>query len=238
MARPASVSNRRPSSSLRRWLRRLVLGFAVLSVLTTILLRFVPPPVTPLMVIRGLEGMAAGKGFVIRKNWQPLNRISPAMVRAVIAAEDQKFVHHFGFDVDSISKAYVNNRDGGRRKGGSTITQQTAKNIFLWPGGSYLRKGIEAYFTLLLELFWNKERIIEVYLNIAELGPGVYGVESAARIYYHTSARRLTARQAAMLAAILPAPRQWSPARPTGYLVHRQRWILQQMRNLGPLSLN
>jgi len=120
------------------------------------------------------------------------------MVRAVIAAEDQKFVHHFGFDVDSISKAYVNNRDGGRRKGGSTITQQTAKNIFLWPGGSYLRKGIEAYFTLLLELFWNKERIIEVYLNIAELGPGVYGVESAARIYYHTSARRLTARQAAM----------------------------------------
>jgi monofunctional biosynthetic peptidoglycan transglycosylase len=182
--------------------------------------------------------MVAGKGFIIRKQWQPLTTISPAMIRAVTAAEDQKFLHHFGFDFDAISKAYANNRDGGRRRGGSTITQQTAKNVFLWPGGSYLRKGVEAYFTVLLELCWSKERIMEVYLNVAEFGPGVYGVESAARIYYQTTARQLTARQAAMLAAILPSPRQWNPARPTAYLVHRQRWILQQMHNIGPLPLH
>lgn len=236
MAQPASVSSHRPSpSAWGRWLRRLVLGFAALSVATTLLLRFVPPPPTPLMVIRGIQGLAGGQGFVLRRQWQPLANISPALVRAVIAAEDQKFLDHFGFDLDAISKAYENNREGGRRRGGSTISQQTAKNVFLWPGGSYLRKGIEAYFTLLLELCWSKERIIEVYLNVAEFGPGVYGAESAARTYYRTSAKRLTARQAAMLAAILPSPLRWSPARPTGYLLHRQRWILQQMRNIGPL---
>lgn len=238
MVRPAPVSSRRRPSGWRRWTRLLILGFAALTLLSTLLLRVVPPPATPLMVIRGLQGMAAGKGFIIRKQWQPLATISPAMIRAVIAAEDQKFLHHFGFDFDAISKAYANNRDGGRRRGGSTITQQTAKNVFLWPGGSYLRKGVEAYFTVLLELCWSKERIMEVYLNVAEFGPGVYGVESAARIYYQTTARQLTARQAAMLAAILPSPRQWNPARPTAYLVHRQRWILQQMHNIGPLPLH
>lgn len=238
MVRPAPVSSRRRPSGWRRWTRLLILGFAALTLLSTLLLRVVPPPATPLMVIRGLQGMVAGKGFIIRKQWQPLTTISPAMVRAVTAAEDQKFLHHFGFDFDAISKAYANNRDGGRRRGGSTITQQTAKNVFLWPGGSYLRKGVEAYFTVLLELCWSKERIMEVYLNVAEFGPGVYGVESAARIYYQTTARQLTARQAAMLAAILPSPRQWNPARPTAYLVHRQRWILQQMHNIGPLPLH
>lgn len=238
MVRPAPVSSRRRPSGWRRWTRLLILGFAALTLLSTLLLRVVPPPATPLMVIRGLQGMVAGKGFIIRKQWQPLTTISPAMIRAVTAAEDQKFLHHFGFDFDAISKAYANNRDGGRRRGGSTITQQTAKNVFLWPGGSYLRKGVEAYFTVLLELCWSKERIMEVYLNVAEFGPGVYGVESAARIYYQTTARQLTARQAAMLAAILPSPRQWNPARPTAYLVHRQRWILQQMHNIGPLPLH
>ncbi|MBB5346877.1 monofunctional biosynthetic peptidoglycan transglycosylase [Desulfoprunum benzoelyticum] len=235
MARSVPVSSRRRPAAWRRWLRRLVLGFAVLSVVSTIILRVVPPPATPLMMIRGIQGMATGQGFIIRKQWQPLERISPAMVRAVIAAEDQKFLDHSGFDFNAISKAYENNRTGGRQKGGSTITQQTAKNVFLWPGGSYLRKGVEAYFTLLLELCWSKERIIEVYLNVAEFGPGVYGVESAARTYYRTSARRLTNRQAAMLTAILPAPLRWNPARPTGYLMQRQRWILQQMRHIGPL---
>lgn len=238
MARPAPVPKNRPSPAWKKWAIRIVLGFAVLSVLSTLVLRIVPPPATPLMMIRGIQGMASGQGFVIRKKWQPLASISPAMIRAVIAAEDQKFPHHFGFDFDAMSKAYINNRDGGRQRGGSTITQQTAKNVFLWPGGSYLRKGVEAYFTLLLELCWSKERIIEVYLNVAEFGPGVYGVESAARTYYHTSARQLTARQAAMLAAILPSPLHWSPARPTGYVAHRQRWILQQMRNIGPIPLN
>lgn len=238
MTPPPPGSGRRRPAAWRRWLGRAVLGLAVLSLAATLLLRFVPPPPTPLMVIRGIQAMAAGQGFVLRRQWQPLANISPALVRAVIAAEDQKFLTHFGFDLDAISKAYVNNREGGRRRGGSTITQQTAKNVFLWPGGSYLRKGVEAYFTLLLEACWSKERIIEVYLNVAEFGPGVYGAESAARTYFRTSAKRLTARQAAMLAAILPSPLQWSPARPTGYLRHRQRWILQQMRQIGPLPLN
>ena len=190
------------------------------------------------MVIRGIQGMSNGTGFVIRKRWQPLENISPAMVRAVIAAEDQKFLRHSGFDLQAISKAYAGNRAGKKQKGASTISQQTAKNVFLWPASSYLRKAIEVYFTLLLELLWDKERIIEVYLNVAEFGPGIYGVESAARIYYGKSARQLTAREAAMLAAILPSPRRWNAARPTAYLLQRRQWIMRQMRNVGPIDLN
>lgn len=217
---------------------RLLFGFIILSVSSTLLFRFIPPPITPLMVIREAQGVAEGKRFGLRHEWQPLKNISPAMIRAVIAAEDQKFPRHFGFDFDAMTKAYAHNRDGGRQRGGSTISQQTAKNIFLWPGGSYLRKGIEAYFTVLLELLWDKERIIETYLNVAEFGSGIYGVESAARMYYHTSAKNLNVRQAAMLAAVLPAPRRLNPTRPTMYLAQRQRWILQQMRNAGPLRLD
>jgi monofunctional biosynthetic peptidoglycan transglycosylase len=217
---------------------RLLFGFVILSVSSTLLFRFIPPPITPLMVIRAAQGIAEGKRSTLLYNWQPLENISPAMVRAVIAAEDQKFPRHFGFDFDAMTKAYAHNRDGGRQRGGSTISQQTAKNIFLWPGGSYLRKGIEAYFTVLLELLWDKERIIETYLNVAEFGPGIYGVESAARRYYHTSAKNLNTRQATMLAAILPSPLRLSPTRPTAYLAQRQRWILQQMRNAAPLRLD
>lgn len=221
-----------------KWLLRLGLAFVFLSFSSTLLFRYIHPPITPLMIIRGVESLAEGNGFAARSRWQELREISPWMVRAVIAAEDQKFTHHYGFDFTAMMQAFAHNREGGRIRGGSTISQQTAKNVFLWPGGSYLRKGIEAYFTVLLELLWNKERIIETYLNIAEFGPGIYGVESAARKYYRTSAKELTARQAAMLAAILPAPRRLTPARPTPYLVQRQRWILQQMRNAGPVSLN
>jgi monofunctional glycosyltransferase len=222
----------------KKWAGRFILWFVALTLVSTLLLRFVPPPLTPLMVIRGLEGMSNGTGFVIRKHWQPLGNISPAMVRAVIAAEDQKFLRHSGFDLQAISKAYADNRAGKKQKGASTISQQTAKNVFLWPASSYLRKGIEVYFTLLLELLWDKERIIEVYLNVAEFGPGIYGVESAARIYYGKAAGQLTAREAAMLAAVLPAPRLWNAARPTAYLLQRRQWIMRQMRNVGPIDLN
>ena len=217
MVRPAPVSSRRRPSGWRRWTRLLILGFAALTLLSTLLLRVVPPPATPLMVIRGLQGMVAGKGFIIRKQWQPLTTISPAMVRAVTAAEDQKFLHHFGFDFDAISKAYANNRDGGRRRGGSTITQQTAKNVFLWPGGSYLRKGVEAYFTVLLELCWSKERIMEVYLNVAETGIGTYGVEAGAQRYFKHSAARLSRIEAARIAAALPAPKRREVVAPGGF---------------------
>jgi monofunctional biosynthetic peptidoglycan transglycosylase len=222
----------------KRWASRFILWLVALTLVSTFLLRFVPPPLTPLMVIRGIQGMTNGSGFVIRKRWQPLKNISPAMVQAVIAAEDQKFLRHSGFDLQAISKAYAGNRAGKKQKGASTISQQTAKNVFLWPASSYFRKAIEVYFTLLLELLWDKERIIEVYLNVAEFGPGIYGVESAARIYYGKSARQLTAREAAMLAAVLPAPRRWNAARPTPYLLQRRQWIMRQMRNVGPIDLN
>lgn len=222
----------------KRWAGRILLWFVALTLASTFLLRFVPPPLTPLMVIRGIEGMSNGTGFVIRKRWQPLGNISPSMVRAVIAAEDQKFLRHSGFDLQAISKAYAGNRAGKKQKGASTISQQTAKNVFLWPASSYFRKAIEVYFTLIIELLWDKERIIEVYLNVAEFGPGIYGVESAARIYYGKTARQLTTREAAMLAAILPAPRRWNAARPTAYLLQRRQWIMRQMRNVGPIDLN
>lgn len=238
MRYPARHSQSRRPVPVKQWLMRLLFGFIIMSVCSTLLFRFIPPPITPLMVIREAHGISKGKRLALHQNWQPLENISQTMVQAVIAAEDQKFPRHFGFDFDAMTKAYAHNRDGGRQRGGSTISQQTAKNIFLWPGGSYLRKGIEAYFTVLLELFWDKERIIETYLNVAEFGPGIYGVESAARTYYHTSAKNLNARQAAMLAAVLPAPLRLSPTRPTTYLGQRQRWILQQMRNAGPLRLD
>lgn len=231
-------SKRRQPSPARQWLVRLALAFVLLSFSSTLLFRYIPPPITPLMVIRGVESLAAGKGFISQYRWQALNDISPWLIRAVIAAEDQKFAHHCGFDFTAMAQAFAHNSKGGRLRGGSTISQQTAKNIFLWPGGSYPRKCLEAYFTVLLEILWDKERIIETYLNIAEFGPGIYGVESAARIYFRTSARKLTARQAAMLAAVLPAPRRFTPASPTAYLVQRQGWILQQMRNTGPVTLD
>lgn len=220
------------------WLRRFFFSFFLISIASALILRFVPPPLTPLMVIRGIQGMSEGRGFVIRKQWQPLERISPLLIQAVIASEDQKFPNHFGFDLQAISKAYSNNLIGKRQKGASTISQQTAKNVFLWPTSSYLRKAIEVYFTLLIESVWSKERIIEVYLNVAEFGPGVYGAEQAAQMYFHKSALGLTSREAAMLAAILPAPRRWDAAHPTTYLLQRRRWIMQQMRNVGPIDLN
>lgn len=225
-------------ASWRKWLIRFLGGFILISVVSALVMRFVPPPLTPLMVIRGIQGMAQGKGFAIRKDWQPLERISPFLVRAVIAAEDQKFLSHSGFDLDAISKAYADNKKGKRQKGGSTISQQTAKNVFLWPTSSYFRKAIEVYFTVLIELIWSKERIIEVYLNVAEFGPGLYGAEEAARTYFHKPAKALSRREAALLAAVLPSPRRWNAARPTGYLLHRRQWIVRQMQNLGPLPLH
>ena len=185
-----------------------------------------------------MEGLIAGKGFAIKKQWQPLQRISPYLIQAVIASEDQKFLSHSGFDLEAIAKAYTSNNKGRKLRGASTISQQTAKNLFLWPTSSYLRKAIEVYFTLLLELVWDKERIMEVYLNVAEFGPEIYGAEEASRTFFHTHADKLTTREAAMLAAVLPAPRRWNAAHPTAYLLQRRRWIMQQMRTIGPIDLD
>ncbi len=184
----------------------------MLSLAWVLLYRFVEPPGTPLMLLRKFDERYTG---AIRQRWVPLSRISPNAIRAVIAAEDARFCEHNGFDFAQIEKAIRKNRRGGRLRGASTITQQTAKNLFLWPGRNYVRKGLEAWFAVLLELFWSKDRIIEVYLNIVELGDGIYGIEAAARRYYGRSARRLTPSQAAHLAAVLPNAWVFSPVDPS-----------------------
>jgi monofunctional biosynthetic peptidoglycan transglycosylase len=177
--------------------------------------RFVPPPVTYLMVQRVFEG----RGF--DRRWTPIEKISPALVRAVIAAEDARFCEHKGFDFEAIEKAMAANASGKKLRGGSTISQQTAKNVFLWPGRDWVRKGLEAWFTVLIEVGWGKERIMEVYLNSIEWGPGVYGAEAAAQRNFKVPASKLNAAQAARLAAIVPKPLSWKAAKPGPYMKRR-----------------
>lgn len=184
-------------------------------VLTTVVYRFVPPPITWLMIQRMVEG----QGF--RREWVPLEEISPRLVRTLIAAEDARFCEHKGFDFTAIEKAMASNAKGRNLRGGSTISQQTAKNVFLWPQRSWVRKGLEAYFTVLIEVIWGKERIMEVYLNTIEWGPGIYGAEAAAQKNFGVSAKNLTAAQAARLAAIVPSPLKWRAAAPGPYVQRR-----------------
>jgi monofunctional biosynthetic peptidoglycan transglycosylase len=214
---------------LLRWIVRLILLFVLLSVVLTLLYRWVNVPVTPLMVIRYLDP-DVGR---IRKEWVPLERISDYMVLAVVVHEDQNFLEHQGFDLKAIQKAIEHNKKAKRKRGASTISQQTAKNVFLWPQRSWLRKGLEVWFTFLIELFWSKQRIMEVYLNVIETGRGLYGVEAAAQTYFGKPAARLTPEEAALIAAVLPAPLRYSVTEPGPYMRARQRWILQQMRLWG-----
>jgi len=205
-------------------LRRLIVWFLVIAVLfpvaLTALYRFAPPPITFLMIERLFEGHG------LHREWRPLSEMSPALPRAVIAAEDQRFCEHNGFDFDAIEKAMAHNeRRPNRIRGGSTISQQTAKNVFLWPQRSYVRKGLEAYFTVLIETLWGKRRIMEVYLNTVEWGPGLYGAEAAARRNFGVGADRLSPAQAARLAAILPSPLKWRAAAPGPYVQRRSRKI-------------
>ncbi len=205
-----------------------------LSVVMVICLRWVPPPTSAFMIIRHIDNLFAGENNIdIRYDWVRLSSVSSQVPLAVIAAEDQKFPHHFGFDLKSISKAMEYNKKGRRLRGASTITQQTAKNLFLWSGRSYLRKGLEAYFTVLLEIFWSKERILEVYINIAEFGNGIYGVSAAAENFFEKRPSRLSRRDAAWLAAVLPNPRQMNVRKPSFHVKERKRWIEGQMEQLG-----
>ncbi|MFL0683701.1 monofunctional biosynthetic peptidoglycan transglycosylase [Algoriphagus aquaeductus] len=225
-----------------RWIGRVILKvtlwFFGISIGLVILYRFVPVPVTPLMVIRLAEqAFDSKKEMRLYKDWVSIEKMSRHAPQAVVAAEDQKFMDHRGFDFEAMEKAWENNKKGKRIKGASTITQQTVKNVFLWPSRSYVRKGLEAYFTVLVELLWSKERILEVYLNVIEMGEGVYGIEAAAQTYFNKSASKLSQSQAALIAAVLPNPRRWSPARPTGYIRGRQAWIMRQMNNLAPLGV-
>ncbi|MDB5271939.1 MAG: mtgA [Chitinophagaceae bacterium] len=212
--------------------------FFIGSILSVIVFRFVPIPVTPLMLIRVCEKWVDGKPARLVKDWESMDHLSPNLPLAVIASEDQKFTEHWGFDVAAIVKAYKSNQRKRKKTihGASTISQQVAKNVFLWPGRSYIRKGLEVYFTFLIEVFWSKERIIEVYLNVAELGDDTYGAEAASRKYFKCSAAKLNKDQAAWLACILPNPRKYSPLRPTAYLQQRHAWIVRNMNNLGKVE--
>lgn len=220
-----------------RWFKKAVLIFLIASMVSVIIFRFVPIPLTPLMLIRAISQVIDGKDIVVKKDWEEISNISKALPLAVIAAEDQLFLSHHGFDFQSIEKAWESNGKKRKIRGASTISQQVAKNVFLWPGRSYVRKAFEAYFTVLIELFWSKERIMEVYLNVAEMGDGVYGMEAASLKYFKKSSIKITSGQAALLAAVLPNPRRWSPAAPTPYIRKRQAWILRNMNNLGKVEL-
>ncbi|MFI5219082.1 MAG: monofunctional biosynthetic peptidoglycan transglycosylase [Bacteroidia bacterium] len=212
---------------------KIVLWFFILSITTVIIYRFVPPPITPLMIQRCLEqAFDKKKKVTLNKDWVSLDKISPSLPLAVITAEDQKFAEHFGFDIEAIQKAqkYNDRHKGKRVKGASTISQQTAKNVFLFPSRSWVRKGFEVYFTFLIEVFWSKKRIIEIYLNEIEMGPGIYGAEAAAQHYFGKPAKKLTNSESALIAACLPNPIRWSPAKPTVYIKKKQGWILHHMR--------
>lgn len=221
---------------LRKLLGRIVLYFLLVTVLWVLVYRFINPPITLLMVIRNIERKADGKSFRTDKEWVNLDDLSENIKRAAIAGEDQLFMRHAGFDMKAISRAYSANKDGGKVSGGSTISQQTAKNVFLWPGRSWIRKGFEAYFTLLIELLWGKQRILEVYLNVIEMGDGIYGAEAAAQAYYGKSCSTLKRSQAAMIVACFPNPLRWTPLHPTRFIRHRQYLIMQNIRRMGPLK--
>ncbi|WP_192035200.1 monofunctional biosynthetic peptidoglycan transglycosylase [Halomonas sp. YLGW01] len=211
-------------------------GFVAVSLLVVVLFRAVPVFGSMVMVERKLESWISGEPIDIDQRWRPWAELSGHAKVAVIAAEDQRFPEHHGFDLEQIRRAIESSRNGGGLRGASTISQQTAKNLFLWTGRNWLRKGLEAWFTLLIEGLWPKERILEVYLNIVEWDRGVFGLEAAAQHYFGVSAARLDAHQASRLAAILPNPREWSASRPGPYIERRSHWIRQQMQNLGGVA--
>lgn len=229
------MTSRRPFAA--RLLRSIVLiavAWLALSWLVVLVLRFVPPWTSAVMMERQLGALIHGeKDFHLQHHWAPWSQVSPYVPLAMVAGEDQKFPFHHGFDFDSIQDAVDAADEGRRLRGASTISQQTAKNLFLWNGRSFVRKGLEAYFTVLIELTWPKQRILEVYMNVAELGDGIYGVGAASDAFFHVPPARLSAAQAARLAAVLPSPRRFHADRPTAYVQSRANWIQQQMAQLG-----
>ena len=218
---------RGPIRNIRSMTLRIAAVIILAPILVILLFRWAPLPTSAFILRQRLSGVA------VDYRWVPLERMSPHAALAVVASEDQNFFNHWGIDFKAISDAMEDNRRRHRPRGASTISQQVAKNLFLWPNASYLRKGLEVYFTGLIELLWPKERVLEVYLNIAELGPGIFGQEAAAQRYFHKPPIRLTQRQAATLAAVLPAPKKMSVSRPSEYVSHRTEEILEQMDLLG-----
>ena len=221
-----------------RFLLKIIIWFFVISIGLVVLFKWVPIPITPLMVIRTIQQTTNGEEVVWKHNWVSIDNISKNLQLAVICTEDQNFLNHHGFDMDAIEKAIEYNKKGKRTRGASTISQQTAKNVFLWPHRSWFRKGLETYFTFLIELIWSKERIMEVYLNSIEMGKGVYGAEAAAQHWFKRSAANLRQQEAAAIAAILPNPLRYRANPATNYIQSRKNWITRQMRFFGPLNYN
>ncbi|WP_462375103.1 monofunctional biosynthetic peptidoglycan transglycosylase [Segatella buccae] len=215
---------------LLRIVRWILVGFFVSTILAVVCLRFIPVFITPLMVIRCVEQVGGGESIKMHHHWVPMEEISRHMPVAVMASEDQRFLKHHGFDYNAIEKAAIHNMKGGKRHGASTISQQTAKNVFLWPGRSWIRKGFEVYFTFLIEMMWSKQRIMEVYLNSIEMGDGIYGVDAVAEYHFNTTASQLSRNQCALIAATLPNPRRFNSAAPGEYMRKRQRQIEHEMR--------
>jgi monofunctional glycosyltransferase len=229
------MTPRRPLAvRLLRCLLLLLLAWLAVSWLAVLVLRFVPPWTSAVIMERQIGALIHGENdFHLRHRWVPWSQVSPNVPLAMVAGEDQKFPFHHGFDFDSIQNAVDAADEGRRLRGASTISQQTAKNLFLWNGRSFVRKGLEAYFTVLIELTWPKQRILEVYMNVAELGDGIYGVGAASDAFFHVPPAQLSTAQAARLAAVLPSPRRFHADHPSAYVQGRANWIQQQMGQLG-----
>lgn len=221
---------------LKRFVFKLMLWFFAISLFFVVVFKFIPVPFTPLMAVRAVEHSMDGKDMVCSHDWVPLEDISMNLQKAVVASEDGMFLKHNGFDFRAMNKALDGNLKGKKLKGGSTISQQTAKNVFLWQGRSYVRKALEAYFTVLIELIWGKERIMEVYLNSIEMGDGVYGAEAASKHWFHKSAKNLTKYEAASIAAILPNPRKYRAIGSSAYVERRKNKTIRVMRHVGRLE--
>jgi len=212
----------------------ILLYFMIITIGWVLLLRFINPPITWLMLQRGMEQKLEGKDWKLEKKWVNYENLSDNLKKAAIAGEDAHFMCHAGFDIEAIQTAYEKNQAGKPIRGGSTISQQTAKNVFLWPGRSWLRKGFETYFTMLIEMLWGKKRILEVYLNVIETGDGLYGAYAATKTYFSKPPTALTKRQAALIVAVLPNPRRWSPAKPTRYINRKASLIMRYLNHSTP----
>ena len=228
-----------PFKLIKKTLKWIVVAFFASTILSVVVYRFLPVWVTPLMVIRCCQQVSEGRDLKLSHDWEPLENISPSLPVAVIASEDARFMEHHGFDYEAIEHAAKRNREHPekRKLGASTISQQTAKNVFLWPGRSWTRKGFEVYFTTLIELLWSKQRIMEVYLNSIEMGEGIYGAQAVAEEHFGKDAKNLSKAQCALIAATLPNPRKFSSKSPSSYMLKRQARILKEMHYVKSFPL-
>ena len=220
---------------MKKTLKWIVVAFFASTILSVVMFRFLPVWVTPLMVIRCYQQVSEGRELKLSHDWEPLENISPSLPVAVMASEDARFLEHHGFDYKAIEHAAKRNREHPekRKLGASTISQQTAKNVFLWPGRSWVRKGFEAYFTVLIEMLWSKQRIMEVYLNSIEMGEGIYGAQAVAEEHFNKDAKDLSRSECALIAVTLPNPRKFSSKNPSAYMQKRQARILREMKAVG-----